>query len=43
MRESVARELQTHLESLAEDYAKMLRNPVSDNTSPGSADNGDSV
>lgn len=41
--ETVAKELQTHLESLAEDYAKMARNQVSDKAAPGSADKGDSV
>lgn len=41
--ETVAQELQTHLESLAEDYAKMVRNPVSDKAPPGPADKGDSV
>lgn len=41
--ETVAKELQTHLESLAEDYAKMVRNPVSDKAAPSSADKGDSV
>lgn len=41
--ETVAKELQTHLESLAEDYAKMLRNPASDKAPPDSADKGDSV
>lgn len=41
--ETVAKELQTHLESLAEDYAKMVRNPVSDKAPPDPADKGDSV
>jgi len=41
--ETVAKELQTHLESLAEDYAKMLRNPASDKALPDPADKGDSV
>lgn len=41
--ETVAKELQIHLESLAEDYAKMLRNPASDKAPPDPADKGDSV
>lgn len=41
--ETVAKELQTHLESLAEDYAKMLRNPASDKAPPDPENKGDSV